>query len=257
MGTDATAFERDILGSHLSKRDYPSIVEAMHSNDQEGSFDADAFNTGLEACLAEGRFRLVVVLDSAPAELVRIGGFLEAVSDRLTVHLITVSEYSVGDTSILVPQRLDPGRQPESSPAPPRSSTSKDRIHEGWQVFADAITEAPLQEQPRVRRLLEWAQDLEKSGWAWLQSYEGKAHRWTLLPNVARARAGLVTLWNDNGAAIQFWRSMFEKHAPKTLPEIEAHIAPKKLGQGTTTREFDDRLLELLAAAYREAAQRR
>ncbi|MCF7983013.1 MAG: hypothetical protein K9L70_01280 [Thiohalocapsa sp.] len=50
---------------------------------------------------------------------------------------------------------------------------------------------------------------------------------------------------------------MFEKHAPTTLPKIEAHIAPRKLGRCTTTRELDDRLLELLTAAYREAARRR
>jgi len=256
MGTDRGAFEREILGSHLAKRGYPTLVEAMTQHDQEGSFDADAFQQGLETCLAEGRVRLVVVLDSAPAELVRIGGFLEAVSERLTVDLVTVSEYAVGDASILVPQRIDPGRSPETAAPSTRSSTAKGQVHEGWEVFAAAIGEAPIEEQPRLQRLLQWARDLETRGWVWLQSYAGKAHRWTLLPNLAQGRAGMVTLWNENGAAIQFWRSMFEKHAPTTLPEIEAHIAPKRLGQGTTTREFDDTLLELLTRAYREASGR-
>jgi hypothetical protein len=40
---------------------------------------------------------------------------------------------------------------------------------------------------------------------------------------------------------------MFERHAPTTLPKIEARIAPKQLGQGTTIRDFDDELLRLLA----------
>jgi hypothetical protein len=252
MGSDRGTFERDILGPHLAKRGYPTLVEAMAQNDQEGRFDAEVFDQGLERCLAEGRFRLVVVLDSAPAELVRIGGFLEAVSERLTVDLVTVSEYTVGDASILVPQRIDPGRAPESAAGSTRPSRTKAHVHEGSEVFAAAIGEAPGDEQARLGRLLQWAQDLEKRGWAWLQSCAGKAHRWTLLPNLAQNRAGLVTLWNENGAAIQFWRTMFEKHAPETLPKIEAHIAPKRLGQGTTTRELDERLLELLTEAYRE-----
>jgi hypothetical protein len=50
-----------------------------------------------------------------------------------------------------------------------------------------------------------------------------------------------------------FWRSIFDRHAPITLATIEAHIAPKQVGQGTTIRDFDDELLRLLTEAYEEA----
>ena len=40
---------------------------------------------------------------------------------------------------------------------------------------------------------------------------------------------------------------------PETLSRVE-RIAPVQIGQGTTTREISDELLEALTDAYREAA---
>ena len=253
VGMDPVDFEGVVLRDHLARRGYASLADAMARNDQEGGFDAEAFAEGLANCLAEGRFRLVIVLDSAPDELVRIAGFLEAVSDRLTVDLITVSEYVVGDARILVPQRIDPSRPPETPTGSRQSTKRKGQLHEGAEVFGEAIVEAPAEEQARLKRLLKWARDLEARGLVRLNSFAGTAHRWTLTLYLTSTRAGLVTLWNENGAAIQFWRSMFEKHAPTTLPKIEAHIAPKQVGQGTSIRDFDDELLRLLTEAYDEA----
>jgi hypothetical protein len=64
--------------------------------------------------------------------------------------------------------------------------------------------------------------------------------------------AGQVTIWNEGGAYHQFWRSVFERHAPETLPRVE-RIAPVQIGQGNSTREVSDELLEALADAYQEA----
>ena len=64
----------------------------------------------------------------------------------------------------------------------------------------------------------------------------------------------MVTIWNDGGAYLQFWRSVFERSAPESLPLVEQIITPLKIGQGNTTGEIGDELLAALTEAYREAA---
>ena len=73
------------------------------------------------------------------------------------------------------------------------------------------------------------------------------------LRGVGGTFAGLVTIWNEGGAYLQFWRSVFERRAPDGLPRVEL-LAPVGVGQGNTTREVSDGLLEALADAHREAA---
>ncbi len=46
-----------------------------------------------------------------------------------------------------------------------------------------------------------------------------------------------------------------ERRCPNSLERIE-EAAPVTIGQGTTTREVSDELLEALAAAHREAVGR-
>ena len=112
-GLDVSAFETQVLGSHLRKRGYSSIFDAVASTDDSGAFDSDAFSDTLADSLASGAARLVLVLDAAPPELMRLAGYLEAVSERLVIDLITVSQYDVGGQSVIVPQRVDPGREQE------------------------------------------------------------------------------------------------------------------------------------------------
>jgi 2,4-dienoyl-CoA reductase-like NADH-dependent reductase (Old Yellow Enzyme family) len=65
--------------------------------------------------------------------------------------------------------------------------------------------------------------------------------------------AGLVSIYNNNGSAyLQFWRSVFERRAPRSLASIEQSITPIK--QRNTIREVSDELLNALTLAYREAA---
>jgi len=49
---------------------------------------------------------------------------------------------------------------------------------------------------------------------------------------------------------------MVEK-APQSLSRIEVLVAPVKVGQGTTTRDISEEVLEAIADAYREAASGR
>ena len=88
---------------HLQKRGYESIASAVASNDQQGIFDKDDFTQQLTESLAQGRFRLVLVLHQAPPELIRLVGYLQSVTDKLLIDLVTVASYEVGSTQIVVP----------------------------------------------------------------------------------------------------------------------------------------------------------
>jgi hypothetical protein len=108
-GLERAELERTVLGGHLRRRGYDSLLAAVAGDDQERSLDAAAFDQGLAESLSEGRFRVVViVLDAAPAELEWLVGYLEAVTDKLLIDLVTVTAYDVNGARVLVPQRVEP-----------------------------------------------------------------------------------------------------------------------------------------------------
>jgi hypothetical protein len=258
-GMDVTTLERSVLGPHLKQRGYESLAQAAEANDQEGAYDPDTFADELATSLAEGRFRLVIVLDEAPEELSKLVGYLEAVADKLVIDLITVSAYMIGGTQIIVPQRVEPERQqitPGSGGKGPRPEPG--RYTEGADEFERSIQQARADQQPLLRRLMQWAMSLQQEGLVRLGTYHGRDGRVTLLPRVPADNAGLVTIYNaPGGASLQFHRTVIERRAPGTLDRIKAMAAPDTVGRGTITRSVSDDLLEALTSAYREAASGR
>ncbi len=248
--------EGDVLASHLRERGYANLAEAAQQVDQDGSFDALSFRESLAQALDTGGMRLIIVLDQAPAELVRTVGFLQSVTDALVVDLVTVSAYQVGDRRVLVPQRLEPDRPvrdrpSEAVPAPKRGGN----YEPGAAGFIASIERAPLEHQPMFRRLAEWAQELERFRRITLATYWGRRGEITLLPRIQPDNGGLITIWNWMGTpTISFWRSVFERRAPVALAAVEACIAPTSVGQGNTTQDITEDLLAALKEAYREAA---
>jgi hypothetical protein len=258
-GLGVTTLERDVLGPHLRQRNYESLAHAAEVNDQEGAYDPDSFSEELARSLAQGRFRLVIVLDRAPEELSRLVGYLEAVADKLVIDLITVSAYRIGDTQIIVPQRVDPERQ-ESAPSAPTESqpAPSGRYVEGAVDFEATIQQASVDQQSLLRRMLQWAVNLEQDGIARVGTYHGKAGVVTLLPRIPTDGVGMVTVYNSPGGAyLQFHRGVIERRAPQTLHRIEVAAAPAKVGRGSTTWTVSDDLLSALTSAYREAASGR
>ena len=79
------------------------------ASDQLNVIDAEDFRDGLARSLAEGAFRLVIVLDWAPDELVQVAGDLQSVAGRIDIDLVTVTAYDVGGSKVLSPQRIEPG----------------------------------------------------------------------------------------------------------------------------------------------------
>jgi hypothetical protein len=257
-GLDIETLEREVLMAHLTARGYESLEDAASANNQDGSYDPTQFSKELAASLAEGRFRLVIVLDEAPEELSRLVSYLGAVADKLFIDLVTVASYEVGGSQLIVPRRIEYESQqsPVESPAPSRPALTG-RYVEGAKDFADAIANAPLDQRDFLRRMLEWAKALEKRQLVHPGTYYGKSGIMTLLPYIPGEGAGLVTIYNTRGPAgayVQFWRSVIARRAPRSLAQIEQAAAPAVVGKGTTSREVSDELLAALTAGYEEAA---
>jgi hypothetical protein len=257
-GIDVRTLEHDILGSHIARRPFASLTDAAREADQSGEFSPQDFTAGLGETLATGAFRLVLVLDEAPAELVQLVGYLESISAGVVLDLITVSTYEVGSEQVLVPQRVDPEHvqeMPAVRAATTAASTTRSRPKpiDGTEPFEQAIDRVgDGQIQQTLRRLLAWAQDLESRNLATLKSVLGD-ERQILLVWLPGEKAGLVSLWSDNGAYVSLWRSVFARHAWEQIEPIE-QITGKTMGQGGTVRDSGDELLGLLTRAYEAVA---
>jgi alkylated DNA nucleotide flippase Atl1 len=254
-GLSAEQLEQTVLAHHLSVRAYDNLAAAAAEADQEGSFDLQQFYEGLEESLSSGAFRLVLVLDDAPDELVRLVGYLEDMGPNLVLDLMTVARYEMDGSQLLVPQRVDPVRTAvESKPRTTQLTGQTGESTEGADLFLEYISRSPNAHQPELLRLANWATALQHEGLARLRTYVSQNSR-VLLVWIKNEQRGLVTIWNDSGgASLQLWRSVFEKKAPTSIPVIESLIAPLQVGQGNTTRDVSDELLDALAEAYRQAA---
>jgi hypothetical protein len=244
------------LGQSLAKRGHSSIVESVQEADQGGSMDPVAFASALEQNMETGDIRLVLVLDSAPSELIGVVGYLEAIAPNLTMDLITVTAFQVGDQRVIVPQRIEPARV-EAPSAPVKSSTpgagTGITYSPGSTEFAAGIDSSSPEHQQELRRYQEWADGLAEAGLATLRTGRGQG-RWTLAPIVKGGDAGLVTVWNDGGPYISAWRSAFAKWSPNTLAALDSVDPPVLIAQGNSLRNVPDDVLGLFASAYEEAA---
>ena len=251
-GMSRATLEATILSSQLAKAGAESIADAVGAANQTGSFDREGFEAALDASLRTGAFRLVLVLDDAPSELVRLVSYLQSMIRELLIDLVTVAAYEVGGSRVLVPQRVEGEPEPLVVNAGRHATAAKGELTEGAETFANVI--AGLRGEPALtaRRLLDWAVGLERGGLARLLTYRGVSQT-ALLPYVAGEKVGLVTIWN--GPALSVWRSVFERRAVQSLPAVEQAVAPKKVGQGNNVTPS----VEVLAAirrAYAEAVGR-
>jgi hypothetical protein len=233
------------------------IAAAVASEDQTGYFDADGFSANLASYLRSGEFRVVVVLDDAPEDLIQIARYLSDVSDRLLVDVLTVHQFSVGSGEdaevLLVPERIDLDRSAATKMSPVarvRSETAGVLVP-GTDAFVAKVADAPEPDRARLRRLVEWAKQLEASGMVTLDTWLGPSQT-TLLPRLKDEKVGLATIYYPGASNLSLWRSVFERRAPVSLSIVEKLMAPKPLGQGTSAEVSDEMLLALIRA-YEEA----
>ncbi|MGE5281750.1 MAG: hypothetical protein ACM3N0_05410 [Chloroflexota bacterium] len=255
-GLSIPAFE-EILRPHLARAEVGSVLELVRSSEQSPEVDGVEFSDGLAESLASGAFRLVLVLDEAPSELVQLVGYLESIASGVVIDLVTVAAYEAGDEQLLVPQRVDPEHPDEQvaalTPAAVRRTAKSRREVDGSDAFEAAVNRAPETDRPELMRLLKWARELEGERIATLRTVFG-SERQILKVWVPGKTAGLVSIWNENGAYLSLWRSVFVRLAWDRIAPVE-EIVGEPIGQGSTVRNPSDALLAALADAYRDAAK--
>lgn len=247
------AFEQ-LLSTHLAKAGHASVAAAAAATVQDGSVETVAFTVDLATALADGRFRCVVVIDSAPSDLVELVDYLQTVTnERLTIDLVTVTKYAIAGHGLLVPQLIEPAHRALPTVAAATQTETALRSP-GAAVFREAIDQAPPEHQHELRRLTDWAESLETARLANLQSVVGKG-RWVLKVLLPGQDRGLVSLWSDHGAWISMWRSVFDGEAPRTRDKID-QLLPGQLGQGKYLKSpLTDEIMEVLRAGYLEASE--
>jgi hypothetical protein len=245
-----------VLRPHLDKVEAASILDLMRGSDQSAEVEDVEFADGLAESLASGAFRLVLVLDEAPSELVQLVGYLESISGGVIIDLITVSAYEAGGEQLLVPQRVDPEHPGEQAPArargPARRSGKARREVDGSEAFEEAISRARESDRAELRRLLAWARELEEARLATLRTVFGDG-REVLTVWVRGEKAGLVSICNDDGVYLSLWRSVFVRLAWDRIEFVE-EIVGEPIGQGSTVRNPPEALLGVLTDAYDDAA---
>ena len=254
-GHTAEDLERGPLQAYLKSQGCDSIFKAVHAQDQTSTVDEGTFVESMQEYLSSGAFRLVLLLDQTSVELERLVAYLDAVTRRaVTIDLITVSRYTIGGTEVALPQRVSPdvdatlGRSTAPGLAPQTVFTDDS------EMFVASIGDVKEHDRRVFDHLLNWANDVADLPDVGLFSYKGvDGHRFTLLPRFKSEKAGLVTIWNDNGKPyISMWRSVFERRAPESIQRVE-DVAGKKIGQGNVVSDITVELLEALTDAYREA----
>ena len=242
------------LSKHLQGQ---SLFDRLRENLQDESLTESAFEESLHSYLASGGFRVVIVLNEAPTELMNLVGYLEAVTTGLSLDLIAVHSYRIGDHRIAIPQRVDPEHRPEpSTSGSPGRSTATGHTEKGVEPFRSRIASSPAQYHETFALMADWAEDLTRAGVVTSETYFGTSGSLVLLPRLVDEKVGLVSIWMnpDGSPAISFWRSVFERRAPQYIARVEGLISPKTLGQGTTSNRVTPELLGVLKDAYLAAA---
>jgi hypothetical protein len=253
QGLDPRQLESQVLAAKLGPAG--SVLAAVEADDQQHGIDPTAFQDGLARTLADGSFRLVIVLDSAPDELLQVIGYLELITDKIDIDLVTVTAYDASGSRVLVPQRVEPARRVRELSDAQLNDRQAGILYPGSAQFRASIADAPPDRHDLLERLADWADTLDRDGLVRLSTYRGKSGMISLLPRLASDNAGLVTIYNDlKSAYVQFWRGVFERRAPSSIAAVEA-AAGIELKRGNWTPHISDELLDALTGAYEEAAE--
>ena len=255
-GMKIDAFEASIR-SHLGRRDAVSMADLVGQADQSGQFDAASFTDSVAESLASGTFRLVLVLDETPNELVQLVGYSESITTVVSVDLITVSSFNVGADQILVPQRVDPEHMPDPVLTVPRraavrTGAAATRQSDGAEAFEQTIEQGSAPDVDRLLQLTDWAKGLEERQLATLKTTVGEKGA-SLLVWFRGDASGAASVGSATTPLLWLWRSALIRRAWQLVDRIE-QSAGKTIGQGTTIHNPSDELLSAVAEAYEYAA---
>lgn len=236
------------VARYLRRHQIDSIEDACSGF----SGDLASLRAGMDESLRTGRFRVVLVLDAAPADLVRLVGYLETIGSQLIIDLVQVTAYGIAGRQVLVPQRMEPERTDQTEPSVGAAKSADFVV--GPDLFDARMDELAERAREDGKRLRAWAERLAQEGVARLESYRGPTYA-TLLVRLADEAVGPVTIYNDGKTiSLGLYRQVFERRSPRSLPSVEEAVAPRPVGKGSSVYEFSDALLDALTSTYREAA---
>jgi len=251
QGLDLAQLESQILREDLGA--VGSVLGAVQADERQEVVDPEAFHDGISRSLADGGFRLVIVLDSAPDELIQVVGYLQLVTDKIDIDLVTVIAYEVKGSRVLVPQRIEPARRTREMSDAAVSARQSGTQTDGSREFRNAIDQVAPEFRDDLARLTDWAESLEAEGLARLATRSGISRISSLKPLLHSEGVALVTITCDvKSAYMQFFRSVFERRAAEAISAVEAALGTK-ITQGNSTRTFTEELLTALTDAYRQA----
>ncbi|GGN99321.1 hypothetical protein IEI92_05585 [Microbispora bryophytorum] len=251
----ATAFE-ELMQPYVTKRGHATVAALVAAEVGDGSFDIDSFRNGMAEEFEKGNARCVVVFDAAPTDLIELAGYLQTVTnDRLDIDLVTVTAYDVGGSQVLVPQLVEPERALAASISPSRMQREA-KPTSGSASFRDSIDSADPSHRELLRRLCDWAEQLQSDRLTTLFTTVGKG-RWILNPRLPGQSRGMFTIWNDGGAYVSPQRTVIQAEAPNALARLDERL-PGQIGQNNYLKcDINDEVLALLRSAYEESANRR
>lgn len=248
QGLDLAQLEARILRGATG-----SVLSAVQADERQDVVDPEAFNAGISQSLADGSFRLVIVLDSAPDELIQVVGYLQMVTDKVDIDLVTVAAYQVSGSRVLVPQRIEPARRTREMSDAAVSARQAAPQTEGSGDFRNAIDQAAPELRDDLTRLADWAESLEAEGLARLATRSQTSGVTTLKPLLHSDGVVLVNINCDAKSwYMQFFRSVFERRVPGAIPAVE-EILGTRISQGNAARTVRQELLNALTDAYRQA----
>ena len=248
-GYEVEDLEKGPLREYLRKTGAETILGTVKKQDQEGAVNDDDFVESLREYLANGGFRLVLLLDEAPDELKRIVGYLDAVtSSAVTLDLIAIGRHTVCGTEVVLPRRvsLDP-----TALGGDTRKAGVTRVTAGSGVFEASISDVEGEERETLDRLVKWAKDLADLPGVHLSTFKG-VKQVNLFPNLHGAW-GLAWIRNHGGKpSLHLTRSVFERMVPGWIDKVE-NLTGETMGKGTKVPVISTELLAILTKAYEEA----
>ena len=147
QGLDVEQLESQILGGTWAPG---SVLGAVQAASARRWWNRRPSTTGSPQP-GHGGFRLVIVSGFGPDELMQVVGYLQMVTDKIDIDLVTVTAYDVAGSRVLVPQRDRPGPPHPGDVRRGRNARQSGTQTDGSRDFRSAIHQAPPEFPRRPR----------------------------------------------------------------------------------------------------------
>ena len=239
----------DIRGSFESSSHKTGKEPAAILTELSGIDDEEGFWQLVKTNLVAGRIRMLFVADVIPTELRRIVEFLNEQMRSAEVLAVEIRQYAGQGMRTLVPRVYG-----QTTTAEQAKATSVSPLVRGSADFRAFIEQAPAENQAELRRLTDWAEELEKRGITDLHTRHDKRGWRILLLRLKDENVALASIWNDGKASLNVYEPVLARRAPSSIEPLKAAFAPKALSN--SVYEFSGELLQAVEGALREVQQR-